>query len=116
MFAAIVLANVLLASPIAVDGDTVRTTTDTYRVANIDAPETGGRARCASERALGARASERVATLLRTAERVVAVPVGRRDRYDRVVAYIVVDGRDLGEVLMAEGLARAWRGRREPWC
>jgi endonuclease YncB( thermonuclease family) len=44
------------------------------------------------------------------------VPVGRRDRYDRVVAYIVVDGRDLGEVLMAEGLARAWRGRREPWC
>jgi micrococcal nuclease len=29
---------------------------------------------------------------------------------------VLIDGRDLGETLIAEGVARPWRGRREPWC
>ena len=33
--------------------------------------------------------------------------------YHRVVTR---DGRSLGDRLVAEGLARTWTGRRQPWC
>ena len=33
-------------------------------------------------------------------------PTGRIDRYQRAIAFVVIDGRDLGETLIAEGLAR----------
>jgi hypothetical protein len=32
------------------------------------------------------------------------------------LAFVVLDGRDLGELLMAQGLARRERAPREPWC
>lgn len=42
----------------------------------------------------------------------------RREGVDngRTLAVVWVGGQDVGEVLVAEGLARAWGGRREPWC
>ena len=116
LLAALIFANVLLAEPVAVDGDTVRAGGETYRVANIDAPETGWRAQCPYEAALGEAAEARVDALMAQARRVVADPVGRRDRYGRVVARVRVDGADLGQTLIDEGLARPWRGRRESWC
>ncbi|WP_353807019.1 hypothetical protein [Mesorhizobium sp.] len=27
-----------------------------------------------------------------------------------------VDGRDVGEILIAEGVARPWTGKRRSWC
>jgi endonuclease YncB( thermonuclease family) len=38
------------------------------------------------------------------------------DRYGRKLRVVVRDGRSLGDQLVAEGLARTWTGRREPWC
>ncbi|MEQ1491657.1 MAG: thermonuclease family protein [Terricaulis sp.] len=101
-----------------VDGDTVEdmSTDITYRVVNIDTAETGSRARCSAERDLGDRAKETVRTLISGAQRIELNPTGRIDRYGRTIAFIVIDGRDMGETLIAEGLARPWRGRREPWC
>lgn len=100
----------------AIDGDTIEASGQRYRVANIDTPEMGDGARCAAERRHARRATQRARALIDAAQRVETRPVGRTDRYGRVVAHVLIDGRDLGEALISEGLARPWRGRREPWC
>jgi micrococcal nuclease len=38
------------------------------------------------------------------------------DRYGRKLRTIERDGRSLGDVLVAEGLARPWDGARRSWC
>jgi endonuclease YncB( thermonuclease family) len=38
------------------------------------------------------------------------------DRYGRKLRIVTRNGRSLGDMLVAEGLARTWTGRREPWC
>ncbi|MGQ0533615.1 MAG: thermonuclease family protein [Caulobacteraceae bacterium] len=101
-----------------IDGDTFEDVLGdiTYRVVNIDTPETGPRARCDAERALGNRATELARTLITRAQNLELRPTGRIDRYGRTIAFVLIDGRDLGETLIAEGLARPWRGLHEPWC
>lgn len=101
---------------LVIDGDTIESSGRRYRLVNIDTPEVGDGARCAAERRHGARATARARTLINQARRVETEPVGRTDAYGRVIAYVLVDGRDLGEALISEGLARPWRGRRQPWC
>ncbi len=39
-----------------------------------------------------------------------------RDRYGRLLRTVRRNGRSLGAVLIAEGLAEPWRGRRSDWC
>jgi endonuclease YncB( thermonuclease family) len=99
-----------------IDGDTIDANGQRIRLANIDTPEIGRGARCAAERRLGARATQRARALINAAARIQTDPVGRTDSYGRTVAYVLIDGRDLGEALIAEGLARPWLGRRQPWC
>jgi micrococcal nuclease len=101
-----------------IDGDTLEDMRDdiTYRIVNIDTPETGSRARCSAERELGNRATATVRTLISQTRRVDVRPTVRTDRYGRTIAFVVLDGHDMGETLIAAGLARPWRGRREPWC
>ncbi len=101
-----------------IDGDTIEDMSEdiTYRLVNIDTPETGSRARCAAERALGDRATDAARALFAHAQQLELRPTGRLDRYGRTIAFVLIDGRDMGETLIAEGLARPWRGRREPWC
>ncbi len=117
LIALTVVAVVLLSEPRVVDGDTLHDgRRETYRVENLDAPEMGRRARCPSERALAQAAHDEVVRLVTGARRVEAVESGRRDRYDRNLARIEIDGRDLGETLIARGLARPWRGRSSDFC
>jgi micrococcal nuclease len=101
-----------------IDGDTIEDMRAdiTYRIVNIDTPETGSRARCAAERELGNQATREARALITAAADLELRPTGRIDRYGRTIAFVLIDGRDLGETLIAEGLARPWRGRREPWC
>jgi len=101
-----------------IDGDTIEDMREdiTYRLVNIDTPETGSRARCAAERAAGNRATEAARSLFARARQFELRPTGRLDRYGRTIAFVLIDGRDMGETLIADGLARPWRGRREPWC
>lgn len=101
-----------------IDGDTYEdlNSGERYRLENIDTPETGSRAQCAAERRLGDRATQQARQFITSAARLDVRRTGRVDRYDRIIAFVEIDGRDLGELMIAEGVARPWRGRREPWC
>lgn len=101
-----------LASCSVTDGDTIRCGDERIRLIGIDAPETE-QAKCGSERARGLAAKERLRQLLASGFTVERDGV---DRYRRTLATVRVNGVDVGEVLVAEGLGRRWTGRREPWC
>ncbi|HHY49682.1 MAG TPA: thermonuclease family protein [Alphaproteobacteria bacterium] len=98
-----------------VDGDTFRTGGLTIRIADIDTPEIFD-PRCPAERALGERAARRLVSLLNAGPFVLRPVARETDVYGRALRLIVRDGRSLGAVLVAEGLARRWDGARRPWC
>lgn len=122
---AVMGALILCASLAAVDGDTVRCDGRLMRaigdgspfVSGFDTPEIGGRARCAAERTAGIAARDRMAELISTPGLTIE-DSGAVDRYGRaLVALRLPDGRTIGSVLIAEGLARVWvPGYRADWC
>lgn len=98
-----------------VDGDTFWMDGVKIRIADIDTPETHP-PRCAEEAALGARATERLRDLL-NAGPLELTSVGRDvDRYGRKLRVVSRAGQSIGDMLVAEGLAREWDGARRPWC
>ncbi len=101
-----------------IDGDTVEivATRERVRLANIDAAELGEGAACAAERRHGEAAKSRARAVVARSRQVVLQRTGRVDGYGRTIGYLLVDGEDLGRRLIEAGLARPWRGRREPWC
>jgi len=108
-------------SAVIVDGDTVKFGSETVRILNIDAPESF-RSRCEAELIAGLKAKERLAQLVRVS-RVEIVRDGH-DRYRRTLARLVLPGgRDVGTVLIREGLALPWKdgaeakaARLRVWC
>lgn len=99
-----------------IDGDTFTVADATIRIADIDAPETHP-PRCEQEARLGAQATRRLQELLNSGPFVLSRPGWRdEDRYGRKLRTVSRDGRSLGAVLVSEGLAREWIGRRMPWC
>jgi endonuclease YncB( thermonuclease family) len=105
-------------SPWVIDGDTVddRAIGVRYRLANIDAPETGDNAKCFKENERGEAARRAAIALVRKAARVEVRRTWRVDYFGRRVAFVLVDGDDLGVELVKLGLARPWRGERGRWC
>lgn len=101
-----------------VDGDTVDdlSTGIRYRLANIDCPETEDRAKCYRERIRGEQAKGAAEMLVSTATKMEVRPTGKIDRYGRTVAYLHLDGRDFGELMIERGFAVAWAGKRQNWC
>jgi micrococcal nuclease len=98
-----------------VDGDTIWYGGVKIRLADIDTPEVFS-PKCASEAALGRRATERLLALLNAGPFDV-VPIERdADRYGRKLRILERHGRSLGDILIAEGLARRWDGARRSWC
>jgi endonuclease YncB( thermonuclease family) len=103
------------ASVRVVDGDTFWYGDEKIRIADIDTPEVKGR--CAHESRLAARATDRMSELLQAGPFELRTISGRDvDRYGRKLRVVTRGGRSLGDQLVAEGLARTWTGRREPWC
>ncbi len=101
----------------AVDGDTIVCARETIRIENVDAAEMPPHARCAFEADLAIRAKLFVVDrLARGRVELVRDQKRPRDRYGRTLALVRVDGDDLGEALVAAGLARPWEGKRRPWC
>ncbi|WP_310390444.1 thermonuclease family protein [Rhizobium sp. 1399] len=97
------------------DGDTIRIESrsiERVRIFNIDAPELEGK--CGYEIDLAFSSKSRLAEILQ-GQRVQIHRQGE-DRYGRTLAALSVNGRDVGDQLVREGLARTWSGRREPWC
>jgi micrococcal nuclease len=99
----------------AIDGDTIQCVGRRVRLVNVDTPELHGQ--CPAEIALAHRALDFTAARLAAGEIAIVVDAHRpRDRYGRTLAWVLVDGRDVGESLIAAGLARRWDGKRRPWC
>ncbi len=83
------------------------------RVDGIDTPEILGK--CEAEKGLAVRARDRVRELVGTTVELRNVRHGKFA--GRVVADVYVDGERLADVLIAEGLGRAYDGgTREGWC
>jgi micrococcal nuclease len=98
-----------------IDGDTFRLGGQSIRIADIDTPEVRNYG-CAAEKALADRATARMRELL-NAEPFELRPYTRdEDQYGRKLRIVARDGQSLGQILVAEGLARPWDGARHPWC
>jgi micrococcal nuclease len=98
-----------------IDGDTFRLEGQSIRIADIDAPESRG-SKCPTEKALADRATERIQQLLNAGPFVLDPADRDEDRYGRKLRIVTRDGESLGDILIAEGLARRWDGARRPWC
>jgi endonuclease YncB( thermonuclease family) len=98
-----------------VDGDTIWMDGAKIRIADIDAPETHP-SRCAEEERLGRAATLRLQALLNAGPVRLAAADRDEDRYGRKLRSVMRGNTSLGEVLVSEGLARKWTGRRQPWC
>lgn len=95
-----------------VDGDTFWFEGEKVRIADIDAPEIKGR--CDYESRLAIASRNRLRELLNSGQ--FKLRREGEDRYGRTLAVVTLKGRSVGDILVSEGLARTWTGRREPWC
>ncbi len=98
-----------------VDGDTFWMDGEKIRIADIDTPETHP-SRCADEARLGNRATDRLRELLNAGPVELAAIDRDEDRYGRKLRVVLRGGVSLGDMLVAEGLARRWTGSRRSWC
>lgn len=98
-----------------VDGDTFWLDGVKYRIADIDTPEIS-QAQCAAEKALGDRATRRLADLLNAGPFILGAADRDEDRYGRKLRVVYRDGASLGDSLVVEGLAHRWDGGKHPWC
>lgn len=99
-----------------VDGDTLWHEGVKIRIADIDTPEVSS-PKCQSEATLGAKATSRLLQLVNAGPfEIMAWQDRDEDKYGRKLRVLVRNGRSLGDVMVSEGLARTWAGRRQPWC
>jgi micrococcal nuclease len=98
-----------------IDGDTVRWMGERVRLMGFDAPELH-RAKCDAERELGLRAADRMRGLAgRPGAHLVFS--GKREKYGRELAQLITGGEDAAQIMIREGLAHPYFGRKkEPWC
>jgi endonuclease YncB( thermonuclease family) len=114
-----------------IDGDTVRYQGMKYRLSGIDAPEVGDKARCEDERRRADAATARLRALIAGGDaRLIRVSCSCRPgqegtrfcNYGRLCGSILIGGRDVGAILISEGLAQPYVCSavscppRRPWC
>jgi micrococcal nuclease len=87
------------------------------RLRGVDTPESGGRAKCVSERALATRATHFTRQMVTTAESVEFADPSWDKYGGRIDADVWIDGKRLADQLIAAGLARRYDGgKRAGWC
>ena len=114
-----------------VDGDTVRAAGTVYRLLGFDAPERGDRALCDKERELAERATSRLQIVIaggtpKLTRMACPCSAGTEGsaacNEGRACAALTVDGQDVGDALIREGLAQPFVCSqtscppRRPWC
>lgn len=100
------------------DGDTVALTCgaqeQTARLQGIDTPETRD-ARCAAEKAHGDLATLRLRGLVEAGK--IDLDAFGHDKYGRTLVHVLVDGKNVNDTLVGEGLAVTYTGgKRINWC
>jgi micrococcal nuclease len=99
------------------DGDSITVDGIEWRLLGFDAPEID-RAKCEGERRLAIIARARLGSLIAAhADTLELTDSGERDRHKRPLARLILGGTDAGRTLIAEGLARPYRGgMKKGWC
>jgi endonuclease YncB( thermonuclease family) len=99
-----------------VDGDTLWLDGVNYRLEGYDTPEEHTNI-CGSFTEIDlARAATRRFLELLNENAWDLHSRGRADRYGRVLANVTINGEDVGDILVREGLARYWPDGDEFWC
>ena len=99
-----------------IDGDTADIDGVRYRLVGYDTPETY-QAQCDVEKAWGNQATARARELITGAGAVDVIVLPGKDRYGRGLARMFIGNQNLGDILIAENLARAYDGgQRAGWC
>lgn len=98
-----------------VDGDTFWFRGEKIRIADIDAPELSP-PRCQRERERGLAAKQRLLDILNSGPLSFKTTARDEDRFGRKLRIIYRERRSVGDILVAEGLARKWQGSRRSWC
>lgn len=98
-----------------VDGDTIWYRGTKIRLLDINTPEIS-RPACQREAELGEAATLRLMALLNEGPFSLESEGRDVDRYGRQLRMLTRDGVSLGAVLVEEGLAEEWQGRRSSWC
>ena len=117
--------------PHVIDGDTISVDGHVYRLIGFDAPETGERARCPDEARRGKQATLRLRAIVRegnlSLERLACTCSHGKEgteacNYGRWCGALRANGRDVSEIMIAEGLARPYVcaahhcPQRSNWC
>jgi endonuclease YncB( thermonuclease family) len=101
------------------DGDTFRAYFgnnehhEPIRIKGVDTPEIKGA--CGAEKQMAIQARDFLRATLRNAKSI-QLESPSRDKYQRVLARVIVDGNDLANMIVQGGHGRVWRGKREKWC
>lgn len=98
-----------------VDGDTFWLRGTKIRIADIDTPELSP-PRCERERQRGMAAKQRLLEILNSGPIVLKTTARDEDRFGRKLRVVFRGDRSVGDILIAEGLARKWEGSRRSWC
>ncbi len=97
-----------------VDGDTGWEQGVKWRLHGVDTPELSSPG-CSNEYRKAVAARDRLRKLMSSGYRIVRI--GQNDRYGReLVQIVLVDGRNVGRVMLQEGLAQPWPNRGNIWC
>ena len=85
------------------------------RVAGIEAPESGRRARCAQEAESAQRSRQYLSGLI--GQQAVELREVRREKYGRTLATVRVNGIEVAPQMTEMGYARPYAGKsRQSWC
>lgn len=109
-----------------IDGDTVKISAPwlpdplpkemSVRLNNIDSPEKGHRAECQSEQELSAKATEFTKAKVKESKKQEVI-IYKLEKYGRLLADVVLDGKNLSKMLIDNKLARPYYGgKKESWC
>lgn len=87
------------------------------RVYGVDTPEKGFRAKCTKEGELGKSATKFTQKILSEAKNI-QIELRDWDKYGgRVLGNVIVDGKSLRDLLIANGFAREYYGEaKQSWC
>ncbi|TLX16507.1 thermonuclease family protein [Rhizobium sp. MHM7A] len=119
--AVVCISTVCSPTPVIIrDGDTIVVNQVAYRLKGINTPEISGKCENNKEHEidLAFQAKDYLTMLLSSGD--VHIYRDGYDRYRRVLADVVVNGENVGDRLIKQGLARKWTKKwskqPEPWC